>query len=392
MDAVLKALNDQKEMLEGKFAGIDGKFADAEAKLKDLEQRMTPRKVSLPGVEQTKFSFLKAAEAIRTGQWGNAGFEKEVFDETRKKALGAGTPADGGYIVPTEYVAELIEMLVAEAIVVKLGATVINDLKGNPVEFPKQVGGATAFWVGENTDITPSQQTLGQLTMSPHQVAALVKVSNRLLKFSSPAAEAMIRRDIAQSLSLALDLAALRGSGTSNQPLGIVNTPGIQNVEIGTNGGMFTFNTASEMEGMLEDVNALRGKLGFAWHGKVKRLLKNIKVAQYSGQTDGEPILGIPFLSDAKLKDVMGYDFGTSSQIPTNLTKASGVALSEIIFANWQELLIGQWGGLEIMASNETSDAFQKNQTWIRVVQEVDCGLRHPESFCLVNDASSVQL
>src|SRR3990170_2350591 len=100
MDAVLKALNDQKEMLEGKFAG----------------------------------------------------FEKEVFDETRKKALGAGTPADGGYIVPTEYVAELIEMLVAEAIVVKLGATVINDLKGNPVEFPKQVGGATAFWVGENTD------------------------------------------------------------------------------------------------------------------------------------------------------------------------------------------------------------------------------------------------
>ena len=49
-------------------------------------------------------------------------------------------------------------------------------------------------------------------------------------------------------------------------------------------------------------------------------------------------------------------------------------------FGNWEEVMIGQWGGLEILVSQETSDAFQKNQTWIRVLQEVDIGLRHPES------------
>jgi len=43
---------------------------------------------------------------------------------------------------------------------------------------------------------------------------------------------------------------------------------------------------------------------------------------------------------------------------------------------------------LEIMASRETSDAFAKNQTWVRIIQDVDVAVRHPESFCLINDAT----
>ena len=80
--------------------------------------------------------------------------------------------------------------------------------------------------------------------------------------------------------------------------------------------------------------------------------------------------------------------FTSTTQIPTNLSKGGGGAtLSEAYFGNWQELLIGQWGGLEFMASGETSDAFAKNQTWIRVIQEVDVAMRHAESFVLCNDA-----
>ncbi|MFX0201282.1 MAG: phage major capsid protein [Candidatus Hodarchaeota archaeon] len=63
--------------------------------------------------------------------------------------------------------------------------------------------------------------------------------------------------------------------------------------------------------------------------------------------------------------------------------KGTSEDCSEVYFGNWEGLLIGQWGGIEILASQETSNAFQKNQTWIRVIQEVDCGLRHEESFCL---------
>jgi HK97 family phage major capsid protein len=390
LNSVMEALKNQKGLIEDRFNGLSGRMSDLEKRTYSVEDRLKPRRVSLPGVNEEKdsFSFLRAINAIRSGDWSNAGFEHEVFNETAKRAGSVGTDSAGGYIVPSQFVFELIEMLRARAVVISMGATVLNDLYGSPLEIPKQTGGATAYWVSENSDITASDMAFGQLSMSPKSVAAMVKLSNRLLKLSNPSAEDMIRRDIVQSLALEIDRAALRGSGQGAEPKGIKNTVGINTVAIGTDGGPFTLDVAADMEGTVEDDNALLGSLGFVWHSKVKRQLKKQKIAQFSGDTAGEPVI-LP-MSDRNLKDLIGYDFSTSNQIPINLTKGNGTDLSEVYFGNWQELIIAQWGGIEIMASSETSDAFQKNQTWVRVIQEVDIGLRHPESFCLCSDAETV--
>ena len=389
---ILAALNAQKDMITEKFGSFDARVKELETRIASTEKNLKPTKVTVPGLEDEKkeFSFLKAINGIKNNDWDNAGFEKEVFDTT--KAMSAGTGADGGYIVPTQYIAEIIELLRADSVVMSLGATMLNDLTGGVIEFPKQTGGASAYWVDENADITPSQQTLGNLTLSPKAVACLVKMSNRLLKLSNPSAEAMIRRDIALTLALKIDLAAMFGSGVESEPLGIANTPGISNLAIGDNGGVFNFAHVSQMEGLLEDENALRGNLGFAWHGKVKRQLKRQKYDTYTSQTTNQPYITQLPMSDAKLKDALGYNFATSSQVPTDGVKgtSTGGTLSSVIFANWLELLIAQWGGMEIFASSETSDAFQKNQTWVRIIQEVDMGLRHPESFSICADAETV--
>jgi len=384
MEKVYEAITEQKKIITAACE----KMAEIEKRLGFIESQIKQRSVSLPGLEdeKQKFSFLKMIRGIRFNDWRDAGFEKEVLEQTAK-AMGTTTGEAGGYLVPTQYVAELIEMLRAEAVVIQLGATVLTELVGSPVEIPRQTGGATAYWVGENEAITESELSLGQLSLAPKAVAALVKISNRLLKLASPSAEAMVRRDIAQAIALAIDLAALRGSGVGAEPLGIANTPNINTIEIGENGGDFLPEHIIEMEGKLEDANALRGRLGICWHGKVKRKIKKMRIPQYSGDTGGEYLM-LP-MSDQQLRDILGYDFRTSSQIPTNLTKGTGTNLSEVYFGNWQELIIGQWGGMEIMASQETSDAFAKNQTWIRVIQEVDIGLRHPESFCLCSDAAT---
>lgn len=390
---ILEKIGETKRLVDEKFIVLSGdlqaKIAELQGRTKFLEEQLKSRGVSLPGVNEEKqqFSFVNAIRAIKFGDWAGAGFEKEVFEQVAKQ-LGTDTGPAGGYIVPIQYVAELIELLKAEAIVIALGATVLDGLVGSPVEFPKQTGGATTYWVGENKVIPKSEQTVGQLKMAPKSIAALVKMSNRLLKLSNPSVEAMVRRDIAQAVALGIDLAALRGSGTEYEPLGIANTPGISSLALGTDGEWFTLEHIVDMEGKLEDANALRGKLGFAWHGKVKRHLKKTKVPQYSGDTAGMYVM-LP-MSDALLADTIGYAFKTSTQIPTNLTKAGGSNLSEVYFGNWQELLIGQWGGLEILASQETSDAFEKNQTWVRIIQEVDMGVRHSESFCLCSDAKTV--
>lgn len=398
MKEILAAIKTHGDKLEEQSTSIDEKLKRLDA-IGELETRLgvietaekqaKSKMVDLPGVNEgaEEFSFLKSFQGIATGVWENAGFEKEVFDQTKKRALNTGDGTLGGYVVPNQYIAEVIELIKAESVVMGMGANVLSGLVGSPVEIPKQTGGATAYWVGENAPITESSQSFGQLTMTPKQVAAMVKMSNRFIALSDPSGEAMVRRDLGTTIALAIDLAALRGSGTSTQPLGIANTPGILTSAMGTNGGYFDWTSASQMEGKLEDANTLRGRLGYVTHPKVRRILKNIRIPQYSGQLDGEYVFN-PVMSEAQLDSQLGSPMRATTQLPTNLTKGSATAIcSEVIFGNWQELLIGQWGGLEFMASGETSDAFAKNQTWIRVIQEVDVALRHPESFCLLNDA-----
>jgi HK97 family phage major capsid protein len=359
------------------------------ARLIEIENAARKSRINVPGLEdeKQKFSFFKAVMAIQSRNWDNAGFEKEVFDATRKTmaALGGGTA--GGYIVPTIYIPELIEMLSAESVVASMGATFLRDLQGSPIQIPKQLTGSTAYWVGENTSITASDLTFGQISLTPKKVGALVKLSNTLLKLSNPSAEALVRRDIALSLALKIDYGALRDSG-ANKPTGILGTANINTVAIGADGGNLTFDNIIDMEYALAEDNALRGNLGYIFHPAIRRKFLKTKVAHYSGQTADMEYL-IPPMTETTLKGYLGYPYKMTTQIPIDLTKGNGTALTEVYYGNWAEFIIGQWGGMEIMASNETSDAFEKDQTWVRVLQEVDFAVRHPESFCVISDAKA---
>lgn len=404
MDELKKALDEikvqlskgvlSKEDFDNQLKAIADKHSLIEAKIALVEEQMRKRSGAMSGLEdeKKKFSLLGAIKGSVLGQWDKSNdYEKQVMAEYREKAMASSPDSAGGALIPPQAITDIIEMLRAETAVIKAGATVMSDLFGSPVEIPKQTGGATAYWVGENAAITGSDLTLGQLSMTPNQVAALVKLSNRLIRMSNPGAEGLVRADIAMALALAIDYAALKGSGSANQPRGVANTSSILTSVVGADGGTVDFTHLSNMEGTLEDANALRGNLAYIMHPKVKRKIKQMRVPQYSGDTGGNFVM-LP-MTDQQLKDRLGYNFVCTTQIPTDLTKGAGSALSEVYFANWRELIIAQWAGLQIETSNVAGDstggAFSSNQTWIRAIQEVDIGLRHVESFCLLNDAAT---
>jgi HK97 family phage major capsid protein len=369
------------------FPELQAKYGALETRLAEMENQAKTRKwaTGLAGLEleKEKFSLCRALHAMRTGNWDKAGFEAEVFRQTR--ALSTGSDSDGGYLVPAQAMPEFIEMFRAEAVCIRMGARVIDGLTGAPVTFTRQTGGATAYWVGENKEITESALTVGELKMIPKKVAALTKLSNELIRLSNPGAEALVRQDFAVALGLAVDVATLRGSGSENQPQGIANTPGINKVTLGDNGGLPDFDTFTDMEYEVSVDNALRGQLGFVFHPAVRRLLKKLKIAQFNGDTSGEYVIA-PF-SDAQLEAYLGYKFGMSTQIPTDLTKGEATNCTELYFGNWAEVLIGQWLGFEILASNVAGTAFAADQTWARIISQVDIALRHAESMCLCRDA-----
>lgn len=392
-DKILEALNEQKKAIEENFSEVKDSVKDLNTRVTELETNNTPRKVSLPGLEDEKeqFSFLRAVNAIRSHDWSHAGFEKEVFDETRKRtAMAQGTDSIGGYIVPDQYINDLIELLRAESVVMRAGATVLDNLTSSPVDIPYQATGSTAYWVAENSAITESNPTLGQIQLTPHACAALVKLSNRLIRLSNPSAEAMVRRDIATALALKIDLAALEGSGTGAEPTGLFNLSGVGDFAIGANGGTFTYDHAIELEGDVDVANALRGRLGFIMHPIISRKLKALKIANYSGQSTNQPYYFMP-MSDDNLSNALGYPFYKTTQVSIVRGKGTSSDCSVVYFGNWEEMLIGQWGGLEIMASDVAGDdnggAFTSNQTWIRAIQEVDVNVRHAASFSMCKDA-----
>lgn len=377
------------ERIEKGIKGVDKRVSNFETRLTAVEDVLKSRAgtgADLPGVEDEneKFSFARAIHAIAFQDWSRAGFEKSVFEETRKRALAAGQDTKGGFLVPNQLMGEMIELLRANVVVQAMGATNLNNLQGSPVEISKQTGGIVGSWVGENEEISEEEQTFGMVKLTPKQASAMVKVSNRSLNLSNPALEQIVRNDIAEQLARLIDLAALRGIGSENQPLGIVNTPGINSVVIdATNGGEISYDFLVDMETEVDEDNALRGRLGYVFHPRIKAKIQKLKDADNRPLFQWDPSIAQPS------RTLIGYPWMTTTQLPKNLSKGSNNDLSEIIFADWSQLLWGTWGGLMLDASREAGDSFAKNQTWVRGIMEVDVALRHEESFCLINDAKT---
>jgi|GEM_PF-3175154 len=313
----------------------------------------------------------------------NAGFTYEqTMLATRQKAMTYGTGTAGGYTVPEMQMALLVEKLRAYMITYKLGADVWENLVGT-VKYSRETTSTTGYWVGEAAAITDSDMVLDQPSLTPKEAAGMTKVSNSLLNWSNPKAAAYIQRNLAKTVGLLIDLAVFRGSGTANQPTGIANTGSISTVAMGVNGATPTKAKLEEMLYKLELANSDQDKVGLAMHPRSWSAIRQWADSQsrpYFIGSEGEVRRKIE-------KDWNGFPIETSTQIPINLTKGSNTDCSEIYLLNWPYIIIGEWGTLEVAASSETSDAFEKNMTWIRCLKLVDVGVKHPAACVYMADA-----
>ena len=297
--------------------------------------------------------------------------------EVHKRDLTVSPSTDGGATVATNLLASsFIELLTNAMSVMGLGATMLRDLNGN-VAIPRQTGGATAFWLAESGAPTESQQAFDQVTMTPKTVGAFTDYSRLLLLQSSMDIEGFVRFDLARTLALAIDRACIAGSGVSNQPRGIINTVGIGSVAGGTNGLAPTWDHIVALETAVANPNAALGNLAYLTNTRVRGRLKT---TQMFGGTNGIPVW------QGGTQPLNGYPAAVSNQVPNNLTKGtSNGVCSAILFGNWAELLIGMWGGLDILVDPYTGGTAGT----VRIIglQSVDVAVRHPESFAAMLDA-----
>lgn len=349
----------------------------------------------LPGVEMAKqgerdaFSLARACRALARKDFSSAPYEQEVFSEMRAKAMSQGTDTAGGYIVPEEAIAQVIENLKAQVVAYDLGA---RDMActGVPVTIPKLTTAATGYWVSENSTITASDLGFEQINMTPKTVAGRVVLSNLLLETSQPTADQIIEQDLAQQLGLAVDLGVLNGSagGGAGEPVGIMQTSGVGTVDLlASGGGDAGIAAPPTVKGMMEFIsdldaaNALRGRLGWCVHPLMMSEIRQMEV-DYSGSS--VPLTSVN-TSDGFAQTLFGYPFRTSTQMTAPTSGPSSTR--SVLFGNWDDVMIARWGGMRLLASDTSDDAFSKDQTHIRATMRVDVALRHPESFSYADNA-----
>lgn len=369
--------------------------------IKALSNKPLPTSdIGLSSTEVKQYSVVRALNAManpgdRAAQEA-AGLERAASDavgqkmgksargmflptDVQKRDLTAGTANAGGYTVATDLRAgDFIAALRNAMVLDRLGVRMLGGLVGQ-VAIPKQTGAATAYWVAENTAPTESQQTLGQVTMSPKTVGAYTDISRRLLIQSSIDVENMVQTDLATVLGLAIQQAAISGSGASNQPTGLL-TAITSTVIGGTNGLAPTWQNAIDLETAIATANADVGTMGYLTNAKVRGKLKS---TQKFASTNGQPIW------ENGDTPINGYRAAITNSVPSNLTKgtSSGVC-SAILFGNFADLIIGMWGSLDMMVDPYTGSTAGT----VRVVtlQDVDVAIRNVESFSTMVDALTV--
>lgn len=292
-----------------------------------------------------------------------------------RRDLVVGTDSAGGYTVSTDLMAgSFIDLLTNALAIAQVGATMLTDLNGN-IAIPRQTAGATGYWVAESGDPTESAAAFDQVAMMPKTVGAFTDYSRRLLLQSSLAVEAFVRMDLARTIALALDLAGINGSGSSNQPTGVLNTSGIGSVAGGTNGAAPDWDAMVNLEAAVGNANAAMGRLAYLTNTKVRGKLKR---TQLFDTTNGQTVWQAVQNQNAPI--------AVSNQVPSNLTKgtASGVC-SAIVYGNWLDLIVAMWGSLDLMMDPYTGATSGTKR--LVALQDVDINVRQPTSFAAQKDA-----
>lgn len=349
-----------------------------------------------------KLSIGKALMEVRNNNF--TGVEKEVNTWGKKQLREIGKDSEMGFSIPADLIAwgerdyqrrfekrdftittegadimqtnlgALIPVLRPQPVLDTLGVQFLTGLTGD-FQLPRQTAAATMAWATENGAATESTPTTDNIKLTPNRCAGFVDISRLSTIQSSFSIENWIRNEIATALAQEIDRVGVNGSGTAPEPRGIINTTGVGTVVHGANGAAPTWPLVLEYISDIQVANAPQNTL--AYLSTFQNKSKMMSTPKQSSGVEGNFIMNNP-------NELAGYRFQASNQVPANLTKGTGTNLSAMVFGNWSELYVGQFGAVNLM----TDPYSQMINSLVRFYIEVfaDVKVRHAASFSVAND------
>ncbi len=200
---------------------------------------------------------------------------------------------------------------------------------------------------------------------------------------SSLQIEEWIRRDLTRAIAESIDQAAISGSGSGNEPEGILNVTGIGAVVGGTDGLAPTWDHIVELETQVAVDDADVGSLGYLTNSKVRGKLKRTFVDSGS---NAERVWD----NRSASSPLNGYKAGITNLVPSDLDKGSSSGVcSAIVYGNFADLLIGMWGdSVNVIVNPYSKDT--ESIVRITAFSFADVAVRHAQSFSAMQDALTV--
>lgn len=128
-------------------------------------------------------------------------------------ALKEGDNSLGGFLVPNEMERAIINLR-EERGVARRNVRVI-PMGSDSMSIPRRTGGVTAYFVGENTEITASDPTWDDINLSAKKLGALVKMSSEISEDAVISLADYVVTEIAYAFADKEDQCTFNGDGTS---------------------------------------------------------------------------------------------------------------------------------------------------------------------------------
>lgn len=304
-----------------------------------------------------------AAEMKRQGVTAKRGgilVPSSLFNEQRATQTTATHPA----ILPDSYRPDQFIGLLRNAMILRsLGATVLSGLSADTV-IPRQSAAGSAFWVQENAALTESAPTFDSIRLEPKTVGALTSFSRQLLQQANPSIENLLRQDMVNVVGLAIDKAALHGVSANNEPVGIVNTVGIQTASLAT------LSWAA--------IIAMIEKLGLE-NITPNGIVTHAKAATKLQTTLKDATVGSEYLMAGGRIAGLGVSL-------TNQLEAKAPTKGRVLVGDFSNLIVGEFGSAEILANPYAAGFYEKGAVQLRIMASVDIAVRHAKAFVLADD------
>jgi len=320
----------------------------------------------LTGLERDLSEELKDTFRSEHGGTNSIVIPQSVLARNFLKRAGqnATTGGDGGYMVPTETRnGSFIDILMQNTILGRRGAQVLEGLSGN-VEIPKLTTGATMLHKSETADAELSQLVMGQLALSPKRATTQIYLSNQLLRQTAGVVEQIVMSHLQAVAANTWDKYGIVGTGLNDQPLGITALAGKNTI---TYGGAATYaDIVDAMAKQMEDHTYTADSI-WLMDSATWAKFAVLEVSATAGQ------LAIDLVTNR----IRGHEYEVCSYLSDHKT----------IFGDIKQLVVGMFGGIEIIRENVTRA--KSGETVLTAAMYYDIGAKYDQAFCVSTDSGA---